>query len=56
MWDFCDVLVTGSYEAFQQTGWDKTKTCIHDLQKAAEDIYTANLEDNLIDNDQDGIA
>ena len=45
-----------AYAAFQQTGWDKTKTCIHDLRKAAEELYLANLEEDARDDDDDGIA
>ena len=45
-----------AYEAFHQTGWEKTKTCIHDLHRAADDLYAANLEDDLVDEDHDGIA
>ena len=48
--------VTGRYEAFHQTGWERTKTCIHDLRKAADDIYEANYEDDLVDDDDDGVA
>ena len=45
-----------AYEAFRQTGWDKTKTCLHDLKKAADELYLANLEDDARDEDGDGIA
>lgn len=48
--------ISDRYEAFQQTGWEKTKTCIHDLRRAAADLRTANHEDDLVDEDDDGIA
>jgi hypothetical protein len=50
------VLVGCRYEAFQQMGWEKTKTCIHDLRRAADDLYAANAEDDLVDDDDDGVA
>eukprot|EP01043_Picozoa_sp_COSAG02_P004295 COSAG02_NODE_110_length_36062_cov_85.812106_35_plen_403_part_00 len=54
--DSHDLSATDRYEAFQQTGWEKTKTCIHDLRKAADDLCTANFEDDLVDDDGDGVA
>lgn len=43
-------------EAFKQSGYERTRTCLHDLSKAAADVYAANVQDNLRDDNNDGIA
>jgi hypothetical protein len=43
-------------EAFKHSGYEKARTCFHDLKKAASDVYEANEQDNLRDDNLDGIA
>lgn len=43
-------------EAFKQSGYERARTCFHDLRKAAAELYEANEKDNLRDDNHDGVA
>lgn len=43
-------------EAFKQSGYERARTCFHDLRVAAAEVYAANVQDNLRDDNHDGVA
>ena len=43
-------------EAFMHSGYEKARTCVHDLRQATAELYAANKHDNLRDDNRDGIA
>ena len=43
-------------EAFKQSGYERAKTCFHELRHAAAQLYEANEKDNRRDDNHDGVA
>jgi len=45
-----------AFEAYRQSGWDATKKCIDDLMSDFQKVAEANAKDDIVDDDNDGVA
>lgn len=48
--------IIAAAESFKHSGYERARTCFHDLKQAALEVYKANVQDDLRDDDNDGVA